>query len=317
MSAARPLQAPPAAPPDAFARTLLAGLRARPRAVSPKWFYDAAGSVLFERITELPEYYPTRTELALLERHAPEMARWIGPGAEIVEFGAGASRKVRLLLSALEAPRRFLPIDISGKHLEQAAAQLRREHPGLDVLPVVGDFTGTLALPPPAGLRVGFFPGSSIGNFEPAQAQRLLRQMVGWLAGGGLLIGVDLVKDPAVLHAAYNDAQGVTAAFNLNLWARANRELGGDFDLAQWAHAAFYNPPRLRIEMHLVSRRDQVVQLCGERLHFAEGDSVHTESSCKYTVEGFQRLAQAAGWTPQAVWVDERRWFSLHWLQPA
>jgi dimethylhistidine N-methyltransferase len=299
-----------------FARELLAGLRAQPRAVSPKWFYDEAGSVLFERITEVPEYYPTRTELALLAQHAPEMAERIGPGAEIVEFGAGASRKVRLLLSALVAPRRFLPIDISGDHLEQAAEQLRRDHPGLTVLPVVSDFTRSLVLPPPEGPRVGFFPGSSIGNFDPPQALRLLRQMTGWLAGGGLLIGVDLVKDPAVLHAAYNDAQGATAAFNLNLLARANRELGADFDLAQWAHAAFYNPPKSRIEMHLVSRRKQSVQLCGERIDFAEGDSVHTESSCKYTVESFQRLALAAGWTPQAVWVDDARWFSLHWLQP-
>ncbi len=311
---------------SAFARELLAGLRAQPRVVSPKWFYDEAGSLLFEQITELPEYYPTRTELALLERHAPEMASHIGPGAEIVEFGAGASRKVRLLLSALLsadlAPRRYVPVDISGEHLEQAAELLRRDHPGLAVLPVVSDFTRSLELPPPEGRRVGFFPGSSIGNFDPAQAQRLLRQMAGWLAGGegqgagqgGLLIGVDLVKDPALLHAAYNDAQGITAAFNLNLLARANRELGADFDLAQFAHSAFYNPPRSRIEMHLVSRRRQTVQLCGERIEFAEGDSVHTESSHKYTVEGFQRLALAAGWTPRAVWVDDARWFSLHWL---
>jgi dimethylhistidine N-methyltransferase len=298
-----------------FARELLAGLQALPRSVSPKWFYDAIGSQLFERITELPEYYPTRTEIALLRRHAPEMAECIGPGAEIVEFGAGASRKVGPLLSALAGPRRYLPIDISGEHLEQAAQTLRQEHPGLAVLPVVGDFTHDLELPAPAGLRVGFYPGSSIGNFDPAQAQRLLRRMAAWLGGGGLLIGVDLVKDPALLHAAYNDAQGVTAAFNLNLLARANRELGADFELAQWAHSAFYNPPRSRIEMHLVSRCRQTVRLCGERLEFAEGDSVHTESSFKYTVESFQRLAQAAGWTPRAVWVDDARWFSLHWLE--
>jgi dimethylhistidine N-methyltransferase len=317
-NAARLAQGDTAAPPARpFARELLAGLRAQPRVVSPKWFYDEAGSVLFERITDLPEYYPTRTELALLERHAPEMAERIGPGAEIVEFGAGASRKVRLLLAALAAPRRFLPVDISGDHLEQAAEQLRRDHPGLTVLPVVSDFTRSLELPPPTGQRVGFFPGSSIGNFDPPQAQRLLRQMLGWLAGGGLLIGVDLVKDPALLHAAYNDAQGVTAAFNLNLLARANRELGADFALDQFNHSAFYNPPRSRIEMHLVSRRRQRVTLCGEHIDFAEGDSVHTENSCKYTVEGFQRLAQAAGWTPQAVWVDDARWFSLHWLQPS
>jgi len=213
-------------------------------------------------------------------------------------------------------PRRVLPIDISGEHLEKAAELLRMDYPGLAVLPVVTDFTRALELPPPAGRRVGFFPGSSIGNFEPAQAQRLLRQMAGWLTGGGLLVGVDLVKDPARLHAAYNDAQGVTAAFNLNLLARANRELGADFDVAQFAHSAFYNAPRSRIEMHLVSRRQQTVRLCGQDIAFEEGDSMHTECSYKYTVESFQRLAVAAGWTPQAVWVDDARWFSLHWLQP-
>ncbi|MBC7940050.1 MAG: L-histidine N(alpha)-methyltransferase [Chitinophagaceae bacterium] len=304
-------------PPGSFADDLLTGLRAQPRSVSPKWFYDETGSTLFERITELPEYYPARIELALLQRHAPEMARLIGPGAEIVEFGAGASRKVRLLLAALHAPKRFLPVDISGEHLQQAAQHLRRDHPGLAVLPVVADFTQGLELPAASGPRAGFFPGSSIGNFEPGQARLLLRRMAGWLAGGGLLIGVDLVKDPARLHAAYNDTQGVTAAFNLNLLARANRELDADFDLAQFAHGAFYNPPLSRVEMHLMSLRSQTVTLCGERVDFAEGDSVHTESSYKYTVDSFQRLARTAGWTPHAVWVDDARWFSLHWLQPS
>jgi len=299
-----------------FARELLAGLQSRPRSVSPKWFYDEAGSVLFERITDLPEYYPTRTELALLDRHAPAMAAWIGPGAEVVEFGAGASVKVRTLLQSLVSPQRYVPVDISGEHLALAAEGLRRAHPGLAVLPVAADFTRDLHLPQAVGRRVGFFPGSSIGNFDPPQAQRLLRRMASWLQGGGLLIGVDLVKDPALLHAAYNDAQGVTAAFNLNLLARANRELAADFQLAQFAHSAFYNAPRSRIEMHLVSRVQQTVQLCGQAIEFAEGDSVHTESSCKYTVESFQRLAQAAGWTPRAVWVDAERWFSLHWLVP-
>ncbi len=303
-------------PASAFGRELLHGLRARPCSVAPKWFYDEVGSRLFERICELPEYYPTRTELALLERHAPAMAELIGPGAEIVEFGAGASRKVRLLLDALDAPRRFLPVDISGEHLESAAAALRRDRPGLRVEPVVADFSEALTLPPALGRRVGFFPGSSIGNFEPPQAARLLRRMAGWLDGGGLLIGVDLIKDPALLHAAYNDAQGVTGAFNLNLLERANRELGADFDTTAWAHSAFYNAPLSRIEMHLLSRRRQSVRLCGERLDFAEGDSVHTESSCKYTVDSFQRLAHDAGWQPRAVWVDDARWFSLHWLQP-
>ena len=300
-----------------FAAELAAGLRAAPRSVAPKWFYDAAGSALFDRICELPEYYPTRTELALLDRHAEALAARIGPGAEIVEFGAGSSVKVRVLLDALQAPRRFVPVDISGEHLAEAAMRLRADYPRLDVHPLAADFTvGSLALPAAAGRRVGFFPGSSIGNFDPAEAERLLTRFAGWLDGGGLLIGVDLVKAPAALHAAYNDSQGVTAAFNLNLLARANRELGADFDLAAWDHSAFYNPPLARVEMHLVSRRRQQVKLGGERFDFAEGDSVHTENSYKYTVEGFQDLARRAGWTPRAVWTDAARRFALHWLEP-
>jgi dimethylhistidine N-methyltransferase len=300
----------------AFADELLAGLRASPRATSPKWFYDAEGSRLFERICELPEYYPTRTELAMLDHHASEFAALIGEGAEIVEFGAGASVKVRILLDALHDPRRFVPVDISGAALHTAAALLRADYPRLQVLPLAGDFTGDLRLPAAAGRRVGFFPGSSIGNFEPAQAQGLLRRFAGWLEGGALLIGVDLVKDPALLHAAYNDAQGVTAAFNLNLLARANREAGADFDLSAWAHGAFYNPPLQRIEMHLISRRSQHVQVAGERLQFAEGDSIHTENSYKYTVDGFHALARRAGFAPVKSWCDGGRHFSLHWLIP-
>jgi dimethylhistidine N-methyltransferase len=301
----------------AFAQDLINGLRATPRSVSPKWFYDAEGSRLFERICELPEYYPTRTEFALLDHHAPELATLIGPGAEIVEFGAGASRKVRVLLDALQAPRRFVPVDISGEHLAESAAMLSGDYPGLEVRPLAADFTGPLTLPPAAGRRVGFFPGSSIGNFEPAEAEVLLRRFAGWLGGGGLLIGVDLVKEPALLHAAYNDVRGVTAAFNLNLLARANRELGADFDLGGWAHSAFYNPPQRRIEMHLVSRRDQRVRIAGQDLMFAEGDSVHTENSYKYTVDGFAALARRAGFTPVKVWTDAARRFSLHWLATA
>ncbi len=298
-----------------FARELVAGLSSRPRAVSPKWFYDVAGSQLFERICELPEYYPTRTECALLERHAAEIAQWIGPQADIVEFGAGASRKVRLLLAALDSPSRYLPVDIAGEHLRDAVASLREAHPSLPMQPLVADFTGPIELPPPSGRRVGFFPGSSIGNFDPSQAVGLLRRFAALLSGGGLLIGVDLVKDPAALHAAYNDSAGVTAAFNLNLWARANREAGADFDLAQWMHSAFYNAPHRRIEMHLVSRRSQRVTVAAQAFDFAEGDSVHTENSYKYDVDGFQQLARSAGWLPRAVWTDAERLFSVHWLQ--
>lgn len=297
-----------------FERALLGGLSRQPRSISPKWFYDAEGSKLFERICELPEYYPTRTELALLDRHAASISNLIGPGCEIVEFGAGAIHKVRLLLGALDGPVRFVPVDISGEYLLGAADALRAAHPALDVRPVVGDFTGALALPPSAGRRVGFFPGSSIGNFDPPRAAALLRHFASLLAGGGLLIGVDLVKDPAILHAAYNDSAGITAAFNLNLWARANREAGADFDLPQWSHAAFYNAPLRRIEMHLVSRRAQRVTIADKSFDFAEGDSVHTENSYKYTVAGFQKLAREAGFTAAACWTDSGHRFALHWL---
>jgi len=318
MTPTRLVQVTPALPAASidFACDLIAGLRARPRSVSPKYFYDAEGSRLFDLICELPEYYPTRTELALLQRHAGEMAALIGPDAEIVEFGAGASRKVRLLLAALRTPRRYVPVDISGEYLGAAAQALRQDHPGLDVLPLAADFTHGLTLPPAAGRRVGFFPGSSIGNFDPDEALRLLQRMASWLDGGGLLIGVDLVKDPQRLHAAYNDAQGVTAAFNRNLLARANRELGADFKPARFDHYAFYEPVAQRIEMHLVSRCAQGVLLCGERIAFDAGDTVHTENSYKYTLDGFDRLARAAGFEPRACWVDAQRDFSIHWLVP-
>lgn len=297
-----------------FGRELLQGLRARPRTLAPKWFYDAAGSALFDQICELPEYYPTRTELALLDRHAPEIAQLLGPDCEIVEFGAGSNRKVRVLLSAMQGVRRFVPIDISGEHLMQSARQLQADLPGVLVAPVVADFTQPLQLPAAEGRRIGFFPGSSIGNFDPDQARLLLRHFAQVLGRGGLLIGVDLVKDPAVLHTAYNDAQGVTAAFNLNLWARANRELGADFELSQWWHSAFYNAPLQRIEMHLVSRTRQTVRLGGEQVQFDAGDSVHTENSYKYTVPGFQQLARDAGYEPRQVWTDAAARFAIHWL---
>jgi dimethylhistidine N-methyltransferase len=306
----------PAASID-FARDLIAGLQQRPRSVSPKFFYDAVGSALFERICELPEYYPTRTELGILAERAQDIARCIGPRAEIVEFGAGAVRKVRLLLDALQQPRRYTPVDISGEHLLGAAAALREGYPALEVLPVVADYSGVLTLPPlPAATRsrVGFFPGSSIGNFTPDEALRLLKRMAQWLAGGGLLIGVDLVKDPAELHAAYNDAAGVTAAFNLNLLARANRELEADFDLARFLHYAFYNPQLQRVEMHLLSRGVQRVSVAGEHFSFADGESLHTENSYKYTVDGFNAMARQAGFMPEAVWCDAGRRFAVHWL---
>jgi dimethylhistidine N-methyltransferase len=305
-----------------FGRDLLAGLAQRPRSISPKYFYDAAGSRLFDAICELPEYYPTRTELAILSERAGEIAQQIGPHAEIVEFGAGSLRKVRLLLDALKSPRRFVPIDISGEHLEDAASRLRADYPGLAVQPLVADYTRPFSLPPQlageaSGPRVGFFPGSTLGNFDPDEALAFLQGAARVLRGGGLLIGVDLVKSPAMLHAAYNDARGITARFNLNLLARANADLGADFDLAGFEHAAFYNAPLQRIEMHLVSRRAQTVHLLGERLHFAEAETIHTENSHKFTVEGLRTLAARAGFGIGPVWTDKDRLFSVHWLPTA
>jgi dimethylhistidine N-methyltransferase len=300
-----------------FACDMARALAARPRSISPKYFYDARGSQLFDRICELPEYYPTRTELAILRSHAGEIAAQMGPRAEIVEFGAGSCVKVGLLLDAMERPARYLPIDISGEHLAASAAELRQRYPALDVQPVVADYTQRLLLParvPGAGQRVGFFPGSTIGNFTPAEALHFLQVAGQVLRGGALLLGADLIKEPDVLHAAYNDAQGVTAAFNLNLLARANRELGTDFALEQFGHSAFYNAPQQRIEMHLVSRRRQRVTLAGQAHAFEEGETLHTESSYKFTIDGLRSLAERAGLRAGPVWTDPQRMFSLHWL---
>lgn len=300
-----------------FGLALVDGLRASPRSVSPKFFYDAAGSSLFDRICALPEYYPTRTEIGILRKHASEIAACIGPHAQIIEFGAGSVVKIRLLLDALPQPRCFVPIDISGEHLHRAVEGLRRDYPAITMLPMVADFTRPLSLPrlPGPGRRVGFFPGSSLGNFTSAQAARFLREAARRLRGGGMLIGVDLVKDPTVLHAAYNDASGVTAAFNRNLLMRANRELAADFIPECFAHYAFYNAPLQRIEMHLISTEAQQVMIAGHRFDFLEGDSIHTENSYKFTVDGFQDLATAAGFVPGRVWCDPHHWFSLHWLE--
>lgn len=306
-----------AVPLEGFAHDLHAGLRQRPRSISPKYFYDEAGSALFERICELPEYYPTRTELALLRSHAAEMAALMGEAVQLIEYGAGALRKVRLLLDALPAPHSFVPVDISGPHLLAACRALQAEHPALAIQPVVADFTRPHDLParPARGQRVGFFPGSSIGNFAPDQALDFLRMAAQELRGGALLIGVDLVKDPAVLHAAYNDAQGVTAAFNLNVLARARRELGAELDPAGFAHSAFYNAPLQRIEMHLQSRGRQQIRLDQRVYEFEDGETLHTEHSHKFSVAGFQALAARAGFRAGPVWQDASEWFALLWLQ--
>jgi dimethylhistidine N-methyltransferase len=304
-------------PVSDFASDLLAALGATPRSIAPKYFYDDEGSKLFDQICDLPEYYPTRTELQILKERAGEIAAHIGPNAELVEFGAGSLTKVRLLLDAMQMPKRYIPIDISGGHLEAAAIALKADYPLLQVTPVVADYTQAFMLPaalPDVGQRIGFFPGSTIGNFTPPEAVQFLRMAATVLHGGALLVGADLVKDPAVLHAAYSDAQGVTAAFNLNLLARANRELGADFDLTQFAHSAFYNAPLKRIEMHLMSRVRQVVHVCGWRFAFEEGETLHTENSHKFTVDGLRALAIQAGFTAGPVWTDAQQLFSVHWL---
>jgi dimethylhistidine N-methyltransferase len=299
-----------------YSDALMVGLKSQPKHIPCKYFYDAEGSHLFERICATPEYYPTRTELSLLHKHAAEFAALIGPDVEIMEFGAGAGEKIRPILDALDRPRAYLPIDISGSYLRGIAARLRSEYPALAIEPIVADFTRDLALAPSSGARrVGFFPGSTIGNFEPEEARQFLARSARLLKGGGLLVGVDLVKDPGVLHAAYNDLAGVTAAFNKNLLARANREAGANFDCDRFAHYAYYNPLLRRIEVYLVSMAAQRVTVCGRQFAFAEGEAIHTEWSYKYTVEDFRALAASAGFTPRAVWCDPSRLFSVHWLE--
>lgn len=300
-----------------FAAAMLRALRSQPRTIAPKFFYDQAGASLFERICELDEYYLTRDEIAILREHAQAIAGLIGPHADVVEFGAGSPLKARIVLDALTSPARYVPVDLSTTHLDDTAQQLERAYPGLSVEPLVADFARPLTLPPrrvAKGRRVGLFLGSTIGNLAPGQAHDFLAAAATALSGGGLLIGVDLVKDPDLLHRAYNDPQGVTAAFNLNLLVRANRELGADFDPTAFHHYAFYQPQAQRVEMHLVSARRQIVHVGGHAFEFAEGDSLHTENSYKYTTEGFWQMAQRAGFAPGPVWTDAQRRFSVRWL---
>lgn len=305
---------------DDFATAVSDGLSRPQKAIPAKYFYDKRGSVLFDRICELPEYYVTRTEIALLRSKAPTVAALIGPRAHLVEFGSGSSIKVPILLDALERPAAYTAIDISRQHLLQATAALARTRHGLEVAAVCADYTIPFDLPrpksEPRARPAVFFPGSTIGNFDPDEAALFLRNTADLLRphGGAMLVGVDLRKDPAILHAAYNDSQGVTAAFNLNLLVRANRELMGDFDLAAFRHRAYYDAEIGRIEMHLVSSHAQTVRVAGRSFAFAAGETIHTENSYKYTIDGFQSLARRAGFEPARVWTDDRRLFSLHFL---
>jgi len=300
-----------------FAQDVLAGLAADPKRVPAKYFYDERGSTLFEAITALPEYYPTRTELGILGTRAAEIAQLIPKGAALIEFGSGSTQKARILLAEAKALAAYVPVDISAEFLGEEAARLKRDLPHLDVLPVSADFTKPFDLPEQirSRPRVGFFPGSTIGNFEPHEAAQFMRHVARLLGPGAtLIIGVDLIKDFAVLKAAYNDAAGVTAAFNLNLLRRINRELKANFDLSRFRHYAFYNREQRRIEMHLASSVAQKVRVRGKTFDFRRGETIHTENSYKYTIDSFRALAAGTDWSPAAVWTDPARHFSVHAL---
>ena len=302
-----------------FRQDVVAGLSLPQKALPPKYFYDRAGSRLFERICRLREYYLTRAELALTRADLKAIASFAGSGGVLLEYGSGESLKTRLLLRAMR-PSVYMPVDIDADALRRAAAKLAREFAGLRITPVAGDFMRPLALPAFRGRdrRVVYFPGSTIGNLTPDEAQAFLKMTRGQVGPRGrMLVGVDLKKDANLLHAAYNDSRGVTAAFNLNLLARINRELGGDFDLRRFAHYAFYNAPLGRIEMHLVSLAAQTVNVGDHRFAFVRGETIHTENSYKYSVEEFQALAAEAGFRGARAWTDRRGLFSLHALVAA
>jgi dimethylhistidine N-methyltransferase len=301
---------------SAFARDVIEDLSQQPKRLSPKYFYDAVGSELFEQITRLPEYYPTRTELGILRDRGGAISSIIPDGAALVEFGAGATTKARLLLKQC-AFAAYVPVDISGDFLKAQADALRKDFPDLDVYPVAADLTAPFALPEAvkAMPKVGFFPGSTLGNFEPHEACAFLRSARDILGHDAqMVIGVDLEKEERLLHDAYNDTAGVTARFNLNVLVRINRELGGNFDISAFSHRAVFNRERHRIEMHLISRKPQNVRIMGRNFSFRAGESIHTESSYKYSLDRFAALARGSGWTPSASWTDAATMFSVHAL---
>lgn len=303
---------------DEFHTTVRNSLRRRPRAIPPKFFYDARGSELFDLICTTPEYYLTRTETGILDDFGADMAERIGASCVLIEFGSGSAAKTHLLLRHLADDAAYVPIDICAPHLLQSTERLNMMFPEMHMHPLCTDYTRlpSVKLDGYAGRRrVIFFPGSSIGNCTPDETMQLLRhaaQLVG--ANGAMLIGVDSKKSPVVLNAAYNDAAGYTAAFNLNLLARMQRELGAQLDLDGFAHCAYYNAALGRIEMHLVSQKKQVIQLGSETFHFEDGETIHTENSYKYTAREFQQLVRAAGWYPKMLWADRNSLFNVHYL---
>jgi dimethylhistidine N-methyltransferase len=306
---------------DRLREDVLAGLALPQKSIPPKYFYDEPGCRLFEAICELPEYYLTRTETAILRGHIADIVQFVGPDAELIEYGSGVQAKTRILIQALQT-RLYVPIDIALGTLEASSKELASRFPWLNIVGICADYTRPLALPSFAGVpirrKAAFFPGSTVGNFTPAEALRFLRQVhrsVG--AGGALLIGVDLKKDKATLDAAYADAKGVTARFNLNLLARINRELGADFQTNRFRHKGFYDATQGRVEMHLESLHSQIVHVDGQRFDFRPGETIHTEISCKYSIAEFQELGKRAGFSPEKVWTDPEQLFSIHGMVAA
>ena len=306
---------------ESFESEVLAGLSTFEKTLPCKYFYDAYGSALFDQICELPEYYPTRTEAAIMQGNAAEMAALVCPDSLLIEYGSGSSIKTRILLDRLPRLAGYVPMDISREHLRRTAAQLAKAYPHLDILPLCADYTTEFTLPPacrPVGSHVVYFPGSTIGNFHPIDAAAFLTSIAEVCGqSGGLLVGVDLKKDAAVLNAAYNDSQGVTAEFNLNLLTRMNAELGTDFDLENFSHRAYYNALAGRIEMHLLSLKSQTVRLGGAEINFEAEESILTECSYKYSLLDFAGLAKSAGLAVRKVWTDSEQKFSVQYLTPA
>ena len=298
---------------------ILSGLQQKKKSIDPKYFYDIRGSELFEQITQLPEYYPTRTERKILKRHAQDMAECCGQNCVLIEPGSGSSEKVRLLLDTMK-PAAYVPMDISADFLQRSAIKLGEEYPWLKIHAVCTDFARQEKAPEglPGGKRVVFYPGSTLGNMKPAAASDFLRHMGHWLnENGGVLIGIDMHKSTKILDAAYNDAQGITAAFNLNMLSNINILMNANFDIENFSHHAFYNEKEYRIEMHLVSKLDQIVRLGDTDIAFARGETIHTENSYKYTLESFQEIAQSAGFVIRSSWSDEQQLFSVHYLELA
>jgi dimethylhistidine N-methyltransferase len=317
LTAIQPASALPPGTSDLLS-DVIAGLSSDPRTLPCKYFYDERGAALFQKICELPEYYITRTEIDILSRHHAEIALQIGPNVELIGLGTGAGTKTRILIEALDKPAAYIPVDISEKQLRKSTAVFRKIFPSLEILPVCADYLQPVVLPSPrhkAARNVVYFPGSTIGNFEPNEALEFLRRVANVSGrGGGLLIGVDLQKDQSVIEAAYNDKAGVTAEFNLNLLAHINRKTGANFDLKRWQHRAIYNAEAGRIEMYLISQTDQTVRIQDRQFHFRAGERILTEHSYKHTPEGFTALARQVGFDFVKLWTDDARLFGVFYF---